>query len=64
MAAFRWVLHDAEGADLRATDVFSTKGEAEEWMGENWSSLLAEGAETVSLMSDQDQLYEMGLREA
>ena len=64
MAAFRWVLHDAEGSDLRATESFPTKEEAEEWMGENWSSLLAEGAETVSLMSVQEQLYEMGLREA
>ena len=64
MAAFRWVLHDAGGSDVRATESFSTREEAEEWMGENWSDLLAEGAETVSLMSDQDQLYEMGLREA
>ena len=64
MVAFRWVLHDAQGSDLRATENFATKEDAEEWMGEHWSSLLDEGAETVSLMSDEDQLYEMGLREA
>ena len=64
MADFRWVLHAAEGSDLRATETFPSQEEAEAWMGDNWAGLLEEGAETVSLMSDEQRIYEMGLREA
>jgi hypothetical protein len=62
--AFRWVLHDASGADLRATDDFETKEAAESWMGSEWSALLDEGAETVSLMEGDERHYRMGLRDA
>ena len=61
---FTWVLHDASGRDLRSSELFGSKEEAESWMSDEWSNLLAEGAETVSLMSDGDELYRMGLREA
>ena len=64
MSDWRWVLHDASGADLRSTETFSSKEEAEAWMGEHWSSLLDEGAETVSLRADGSHEYRMGLREA
>jgi hypothetical protein len=63
MAEWRWILHDAAGKDLRSTDAFSSKEEAEAWMGDNWAALLDEGAETVSLRSDGDHQYRMGLRE-
>jgi hypothetical protein len=33
-------------------------------MGEHWSELLDEGAESVVLMSEDKQVYEMGLRES
>jgi hypothetical protein len=33
-------------------------------MGANWSALLDEGAETVSLVRDGEVVYDMGLREA
>ena len=62
--AFRWILHDATGSDLRTTEDFATKDEAESWMGTEWAALLEEGAETVSLMDDERRLYHMGLREA
>jgi hypothetical protein len=61
---FRWVLHDASGSDLRATDEFPSQAEAESWMGAEWAALLEEGAETVSLMEGDAKLYRMGLREA
>ena len=64
MTEWRWVLHDAAWADLRATETFASKEEAEAWMGEHWSSLLDEGAETVSLRSGDAHEYRMGLREA
>lgn len=60
---FRWVLHDASGADLRTTEEFETKDAAEAWMGSEWAALLEEGAETVSLMDGDTLSYRMGLRE-
>ena len=60
---FRWVLHDAAGTDLRGTEDFASKDDAEAWMGAEWAGLLEEGAETVSLMEGDDRLYRMGLRE-
>ena len=47
----------------RSTDPFGSKEEAEAWMGAEWSSLLDEGAEFVSLRSEDKQVYKMGLRE-
>lgn len=64
MSSFHWVLNDASGAQLRSTSTFGSKEDAEAWMGDHWSELLDEGAESVSLMSDEQLLYEMGLREA
>jgi len=64
MADFRWVLHDEAGTDLRSTERFATKEEAESWMGAEWASLLAEGAESVSLFEDDTKHYQMGLRPA
>ena len=64
MAAFHWVLNDADGTVLRSTTGFGTKEEAEAWMGDHWSELLDEGAESVVLMTEDKRLYEMGLREA
>lgn len=62
--AFTWVLHDGSGNDLRESETFVSKEEAEAWMSSEWASLLDEGAEAVSLMSDGSELYRMGLREA
>lgn len=62
--SFRWVLHDASGADLRTTGEFESQAEAEAWMGTDWASLLEEGAETVTLMDGDQRVYRMGLREA
>ena len=63
MAGYLWKLHGPAGEDLRSTEPFATKEEAEAWMGAEWASLLEEGAETVSLMHGDERLYRMGLRE-
>lgn len=57
-----WVLHDAAGTDLRSTEPFESKEAAEAWMGDHWAELLDEGAETVSLLIDDQREYRMGLR--
>lgn len=58
-----WVLHDAAGAALRETESFDSKEAAEAWMGAEWTKLLEEGAEEVSLVdADGKTYYRMGLR--
>lgn len=64
MSDVRWVLKDAQGEATRSTEAFSSREEAEAWMGTEWASLLEEGAESVVLMDDDAIVYEMGLREA
>jgi hypothetical protein len=64
MSEFLWILHDEAGADLRQTDAFSSKAEAEAWMGTEWSALLDEGADSVTLVTDGEVLYKMSLQEA
>ena len=61
MSEWRWVLHD-NGNDLRATEGFESKEAAEAWMGDHWSELFDEGAESVSLMHGDEREYQMGLR--
>ena len=64
MTSWRWVLHDPDDAEMRASEDFASKEEAEAWMGAEWKALLDEGAESVSLMEGERREYKMGLREA
>lgn len=64
MGEFTWVLLDASGAELRSTETFGSKDEAEAWMGDEWKALLDEGADSVSLREDGEQHYKMSLHEA
>jgi len=61
--AFTWTLLDPLGADMRTTEEFASKAEAEAWMGTEWASLVDEGAEFVSLRENGKQVYKMGLKE-
>jgi hypothetical protein len=63
MADFTWTLQDSDGKDLRTSDAFTTKEEAEAWMGAEWSALRAEGGEYVLLKEGDDVVYRMGLSE-
>ena len=63
MADFTWTLQDGDGKDLRTSDAFPTKEEAEAWMGAEWSALRAEGGEYVLLREGDDVVYRMGLSE-
>lgn len=62
MSVYSWVLIDASNQEMRSSEPFATKEEAEAWMGREWAILLDEGAEHVSLREDGRQLYRMGLR--
>jgi hypothetical protein len=63
MADFTWTLQDSEGKDLRTSEAFTTKEEAEAWMGAEWSAMRAEGGEYVLLKEGDDVVYRMGLSE-
>ncbi len=63
MVGARWILHDGSGAEMRATETFTTREEAEAWMSSEWSGLLEEGAESVSLVEGDETIYQMGLGE-
>lgn len=64
MADWRWTLHDADGRELRTSEAFSSKEEAEAWMGREWAALRDEGADSVSLMEGDTVSYKMSLQEA
>lgn len=61
MDEFRWVLIDDDGNELRATETFSSRTDAEEWLSGAWPGLTDEGAASVSLRSGDDEVYEMSL---
>ena len=63
MGEFTWTLQDEGGDDLRTTEPFSSKEEAESWMGAEWEALRAEGGEYVVLKEGSETVYRMGLSE-
>ena len=63
MPSLRWTLVGDDGDDLRSSEEFASKEEAEAWMSAHWAELLEEGAGSVRLTEGDAVLYEMGLRE-
>jgi hypothetical protein len=63
MSAYQWVVHDATGADIRTTESFDSKEQAEAWMGSEWSTLVEAGGDAVTLMHGDHVEYRMGLGE-
>lgn len=61
MAAWRWTLLDEDGNEMRSTDEFSSRADAEDWLSRSWSGLTTEGAASVSLRSEGEEVYEMSL---
>lgn len=61
---YRWVIRDFGHQPLRTTETFESQVVAEEWLKDNWESLLDEGACSVVLKADDLILYEMGLEPA
>ncbi|MFB8229541.1 hypothetical protein [Cellulosimicrobium sp. NPDC055967] len=52
-----WELDDAEGGVLATpvSPVFTTQYDAEQWLGETWRTLAAEGAAVARLLHDGTQ---------
>ena len=67
--AWLWRYLDAQGEEMTqvagAAGPFPAQADAETWLGESWSDLLAEGVESVSLLDGERVVYgPMGLRPA
>jgi hypothetical protein len=54
--AWKWRLEKADGTPAAGGDLpretFTSQGDAESWLGENWRMLLAAGVDQVSLLED------------
>ncbi|MFE2347634.1 hypothetical protein [Kitasatospora cineracea] len=53
------VVESANGAEE-----FSSQGDAESWIGEEWKALLEDGVDRVVLVEDGRDVYPMSLHEA
>jgi hypothetical protein len=65
MSTFTWRFEAADGSALSPPEdpgPFSSKADAEQWVGESWRDLLAHGVEQVSLLRDGEVVYPMSLR--
>ncbi|MDQ3620218.1 MAG: hypothetical protein M3391_08840 [Actinomycetota bacterium] len=61
MSVYHWVVHDATGAEIRSSEPFDSKEQAEAWMGQEWKSLLDAGGGSASLLHDGAVQYQMSL---
>jgi hypothetical protein len=62
-----WRYEDAQGQRVSEPPVvesFSTKGDAESWLGENWRELNEAGVQRVVLLEDDRAEYTMPLTPA
>ena len=59
--AWSWQFETADGTVTGshgvARETFSSQGDAETWLGENWRELLAGGVEQVTLLEDSRVEY-------
>jgi hypothetical protein len=56
-----WIYLDAPGSRRGTSEPFDTQEAAEEWIGEEWSRLLAEGVLGATLVCEDEELYTMKL---
>ncbi|MER6347803.1 hypothetical protein ACWC10_32815 [Streptomyces sp. NPDC001595] len=60
MAAWTWRFEKADGTEVEPAvqpEEFTTQGDAESWIGEQWKDLLAGGADQVRLFEDGTEIY-------
>ncbi|NEC48657.1 hypothetical protein G3I18_08700 [Actinospica acidiphila] len=60
MAAWTWRFEKADGTQVEpavAPEEFTTQGDAESWIGENWKALQEGGADQVRLLEDDTEIY-------
>lgn len=60
-ATFRWGYLDAHAQRVGASEAFASRTDAEEWLGDRWPDLLADGVLEVELTDGDAVVYRMGL---
>ncbi|WP_067969098.1 hypothetical protein [Nocardiopsis trehalosi] len=65
--AWSWRYEAADGRvldeDAAPAELFSSRGDAESWLGEEWRGIAAAGAAQVTLLEDDRPVYTMSLSE-
>lgn len=58
--SWTWKLVSNDGKELDQDSVpqFDSQVDAETWVGDAWQSLLADGVDSVTLMEDDEIVYE------
>jgi len=62
-----WRYEKGDGTVVTPADgveEFSSQGDAESWIGEEWKQLVADGVDRVVLIEDGHEIYPMSLHEA
>mgnify|MGYP001259419494 CR=1 FL=1 len=63
--AWTWRYHGEDGAPTEAAEPpaesFTSRGDAESWLGENWAELAETGVATVTLVEGDREVYTMPL---
>ncbi|EFG65378.1 hypothetical protein [Streptomyces sp. SPB074] len=60
MAAWTWRFENGDGAETPPAvqpEEFTTQGDAESWLGEQWRALLAGGTDRVHLLEEDKTVY-------
>lgn len=60
MTAWTWRFEKADGTEVQPTvqpEEFTTQGDAESWIGENWKALKEGGADQVRLFEETTEIY-------
>lgn len=65
--AWTWRCEHPDGTELELVEanpeIFSSRGDAETWLGEYWADLAEAGAQQVTLLHDETPVYTMSLAE-
>lgn len=61
---WRWIARGPAGGTLESPPAFASRAEAETWLGEHWTALRDAGGTSVTLLRDEDVVYDMSLEEA
>lgn len=55
---YRWRYQDADGRDTAGPDLtFADQEAAEAWFGEQWTALLSDGVDSVTLLHGEAEVY-------
>ena len=58
--SWTWKLESNDGTELDKSAVpqFDSQVDAETWVGDQWQRLLADGVDSVTLMEDDEVIYD------